>query len=185
MSREIQTFTLADARSFIAAVLQFRRHSDGRLAPSSVRGLDRMTPETESMPHPAPHAGRVKRYEIFFGLCGGPLAWLLQSSAGYALASEPCFRDGVRAMAPPQWTGPAMMGVTTAAVVISLLSLWVSWRAYQRTQGEVSGEPRHSIDVRTASERFLALWGALVGGLFAIAATMTYVAFLILPRCAG
>ena len=138
--------------------------------------------------HPAPHADRVKRHEVYFGLCGGPLAWLLQSSAGYALASEPCFRDGVRAMAPPhalQWTGPAMIGVTTAAIVISLLSLWVSWRAFKRTQRAVSGDSRHLMDVGTGRERFLALWGALVGGLFAVAAAMTYVAFLILPRCAG
>jgi hypothetical protein len=147
-----------------------------------------MTSETESRSHPAPHAGRVKRYELFFGLCGGPLAWLLQSSAGYALASEPCFRVGVRVLTPPhslQWTGSAMIGVTTAAVVISLLSLWVSWRAFKRTQREVSGGSRHLMHVGTERTRFLALWGAMVGGLFAIASAMTYVAFLMLPRCAG
>jgi predicted alpha/beta superfamily hydrolase len=49
----------------------------------------------------------------------------------------------------------------------------------------VSGDSPHSIDVRTGRARFLALWGALVGGLFAIAAALTYIAFLLLPRCAG
>ena len=147
-----------------------------------------MTSETEPTSHPAPQADRVKRLEVFFGLCAGPLAWLLQSSAGYALASEPCFRDGVRAIAPPQalqWTWPAMLGVTTAAIAISLLSLWVSWRAFKRTQREVSGDSRHLMDIGTGRTRFLALWGAIVGALFAIASAMTYVAFLLLPRCAG
>ena len=147
-----------------------------------------MTSATKSRPHPAPHAGRVKRYELFFGLCGGPLAWLLQSSAGYALASEPCFRAGARVLTPPhslQWTGSAMIELTTAAVVISLSSLWVSWRAFKRTQREVSGDSRHLMDVGAGRTRFLALWSAIVGGLFAIASAMTYVAFLLLPRCAG
>lgn len=147
-----------------------------------------MTSETEFGAHPAPHADRVTLRESVFGLCGGPVAWLLQSSAGYALASEPCFREGVRAMAPPQaleWTWPAMIGVTTAAIVVALLSLWVSWRAFKRTQQEVSGDSRHLMDVGSGRTRFLALWGVLLGGLFAVAAAMTYVAFLTMPRCAG
>jgi hypothetical protein len=78
-----------------------------------------------------------------------------------------------------------MIGVTTAAIVISLLSLWVSWRAFKRTQREMSGDSRHLMDVGTGRTPFLALWGAMVGGLFAIASAMTYVAFLMLPRCAG
>jgi hypothetical protein len=78
-----------------------------------------------------------------------------------------------------------MIGLTTAAVVISLLSLWVSWRAFKRTQQEVSSDSLHLMDIGTGRTRFLALWGAMVGGLFAIASAMSYVAFLMLPRCAG
>lgn len=147
-----------------------------------------MTSDTEIGAHPAPHAARVKLHESFFGLWGGPIAWLLQSSAGYVLASEPCFRDGIRTMAPPRaldWTWPAMIGVTTAAIVVALLSLWVSWRAFKRTEREVSGDTRDPMHAGSGRTRFLALWGMLLGGLFAVAAAMTYVAFLTLPRCAG
>jgi hypothetical protein len=147
-----------------------------------------MTSAIESGAHPAPHASRVTLHESFFGLWGGPIAWLVQSSAGYALASQPCFRNGVRAMSPPhalEWTWPAMIGLTTGAIVVSLLSLWISWRAFKWTRREAGGDSRHLMNVGAGRTRFLAVWGMLLGGSFAIAAAMTYVAFLTLPRCAG
>jgi hypothetical protein len=88
----------------------------------------------------APQAYRVKLHESFFGLFGGPIAWFLQLCAGYALASGPCFRGGERLAAPVpalQWTLLAMLLSMAAAVVIALLSLLVSWRAYRRTKDEV------------------------------------------------
>jgi hypothetical protein len=109
----------------------------------------------------------------FFGLFGGPLAWFVQLCCGFALASQPCFRGGNRVAAPPpalQWTWPAMILLMAAAVAIALLSLLVSWRTFTRSTGRT---------------RFLALWGILLGGSFALAAAFTAVAFLTLPRCAG
>jgi Mn2+/Fe2+ NRAMP family transporter len=130
---------------------------------------------------PAPHADRVKLGEIFFGVLGGPLAWYLQLCAGYALASAPCSRDGARMAAPlpvPQWTGPAMSVAMLGGVVIALLALGVSWLALRRNHREAAGESAR----RT---RFLALWGVLLGSAFAVAAAMTAVAFILVPRCAG
>jgi hypothetical protein len=119
--------------------------------------------------NPAP--GRLR--ESFFGLFGGPLAWFVQLCCGFALASQPCFLGGTRVAAPPpalQWTWPAMIFLMAAAVAIALLSLLVSWRTFTRSTGRT---------------RFLALWGILLGGSFALAAAFTAVAFLTLPRCAG
>jgi hypothetical protein len=145
------------------------------------------TPEDVSR-HPAPHADRVKLGELFFGVSGGPLAWYFQLCTGYALASEPCFRDGVRVAAPLaglQWTWPAMIVAMLAGVVIALLALGVSWRVFRRTQQEASGGSAHLLEVGAGRTRFLALWGVLLGSAFAFAAAMTAVAFILLPRCAG
>jgi hypothetical protein len=138
--------------------------------------------------HPAPHADRVKLGELFFGVLAGPLAWYLQLCAGYALASTPCFRDGVRVAAPLevlQWTRPAMIAAMLAGAVIALLAVGVSWRALRRTRQETGGGSAHLLEMGTGRTRFLALWGVLLGGAFAIATAMTAVAFILLPRCAG
>jgi len=136
----------------------------------------------------APHSRRVKLHESFFGLFGGPFAWYLQLCAGYALASEPCFRGGDRIVAPVpalQWTLAAMILSMAAAVVVALLSLLVSWRAYRRTQDEAPGGTAHVAEAGAGRTRFLALWGVLLGGSFALSTAITGVAFLTLPRCAG
>jgi len=138
--------------------------------------------------HPAPQAGRVKLHESLFALFGGPIAWYVQLCGGYALASEPCFRGGHRTLAPIpalHWTWPAMILLMIAAVAIALVSLLVSWRAFKRTREEVRGDARQLMEAGAGRTRFLALWGMLLGGGFALAAAITGVAFMTVPRCAG
>jgi hypothetical protein len=139
-------------------------------------------------PHPAPQAQRVTPHESLFALLGGPLAWYLQLCAGYALASQPCFRGGLRVTAPPdaaQWTWPAMILAMAAAVTVALLALLISWRAYRRTQSEAPGGAEHLSEMGSGRTRFLALWGMMLGASFAVATAMSAVAFITLPRCAG
>jgi hypothetical protein len=138
--------------------------------------------------HPAPHAEQVKLGEVFFGVLGGPLAWYLQLCTGYALASAPCFRDGIRVAAPLptlQWTWPAMIVALLAGVVIALLALGISWRAFRRTRQQTASGSAHFLEMGARRTRFLALWGVLLGSAFATATAMTAVAFILLPRCAG
>jgi predicted histidine transporter YuiF (NhaC family) len=119
---------------------------------------------------------------------GGPLAWYLQLCSGYALASQPCFRDGLRMAAPlrtAQWTWPAMILIMIAAMVVALLALLVSWRTFQRTRTEASGDAAHLSEVGSGRTRYLALWGVLLGAAFALATAISAVAFMTLPRCAG
>lgn len=125
----------------------------------------------------------------FFGLFAGPLAWYLQLCTGYALASVPCFNgDGDRLRAPIatlQWTWMAMIVAMGAAVLISLLSLAISWRTYRRTQDEAQGDAQHLLESGEGRTRFLAMWGVFLGSAFAVASAMTAVAFITIPRCAG
>jgi hypothetical protein len=147
-----------------------------------------MTMPSNAILHPAPHAARVRILEIMFAVFGGPAAWFLQLCAGYALASAPCFRDGVRMAAPTaalQWSWPAMILIMLAAVAVALIALAVSWRAYAGTRGERGGGTAAPREVAAGRTRFLALWGVIYGAGFAVATAVTAVAFVVLPRCAG
>ena len=145
-------------------------------------------PELTSSRHFAPRSAHVRFVESLFGLLGGPIAWYLQLCGGYALASEPCFRAGHRTLAPPpgmHWTWAAMILLMTAAVAVALVSLLVSWRAFKRTRADVPSEAYQLMQVHTGRTHFLALWGMLLGGGFALAVAITAVAFVTVPRCAG
>lgn len=138
--------------------------------------------------HPAPHRERVSLWELGFGVIGGPLAWFLQFNAGYALASWPCFPADQRMSSPLAgyaWSMSAMVGTLIGGVLIALAALWVSWRALQRTREEGPGDHHHLMEVGAGRTRFLALWGVVLGGGFAVATLVTAVAFIVLPRCAG
>jgi hypothetical protein len=138
--------------------------------------------------HPAPHRDRVSGLELGFAVAGGPIAWFLQFTVGYALASWPCFPGDHRMQVPMvgyAWSFPAMVAVMLAGVVIALLAFWVSWRAFQRTRDEGGGDHRHLLETGAGRTRFLALWGVLLGSGFAVASLVTGVAFVFLPRCAG
>jgi hypothetical protein len=135
---------------------------------------------------PKRHAMRLR--ESFFALFGGPLAWFVQLNLGYGLASQPCFRDGERTVAPhwfPDWTWAAMIALMILACAIALLAALVAWRAYARTEDEAAGDRRHLLEVGAGRSRFLALWGIVLGAGAALATILTAVAFFVLPRCAG
>jgi hypothetical protein len=138
--------------------------------------------------HPAPKRHAMKLHESFFALFGGPLAWFMQLSVGYGLASQPCFSDGERTIAPhwfPDWTWAAMIAVMVLACAVALLAALISWRAYARTADEAIGNHQHVMDVGSGRTRFLALWGILLGAGAALSTILTFVAFFVLPRCAG
>jgi hypothetical protein len=127
------------------------------------------------MSTPALGSERVTFLELAFGLAGGPLAWFLQFNAGYALASWPCFPQDHRMKLPMDgyaWSMPTMVVIMISGVLIALAALWISWRNLQKAPAE-------------GRTRFLALWGIMLGGGFALASLVTSVAFAILPRCAG
>jgi hypothetical protein len=146
------------------------------------------TPHPHLAHDPAPHRERVTFLELAFGLAGGPVAWFLQFNAGYALATWPCFPNDHRMQLPMDgyaWSLPTMVAVMIAGVLISLAALWISWRNLQKTREEQPGGRGHLMETGAGRTRFLALWGVMLGGGFALASVVTAVAFVVLPRCAG
>jgi hypothetical protein len=123
-----------------------------------------------------------------FGLLGGPAAWFGQLCAGFALSSWPCFPNDQLMRVPISgfsWTGNATGLVSLAALAIALAAMFVSQRLLQRTRDEDHGGHAHLAQIGAGRTRFLALWGTIAGGAFAVATAFTGVAFFILPRCAG
>jgi hypothetical protein len=138
--------------------------------------------------HPAPHRERTAGWALTFGLLGGPVVWFVQLCAGVALTSWPCFPKDQPLPAPVggfEWTWTATALVSLAAFGISLAAMLISHNLLRRTRDEEAGGHRHLLEVGTGRTRFLALWGTMAGGVFAVAIAFTGVAFYLLPRCAG
>ncbi len=123
-----------------------------------------------------------------FCLFGAPSAWFVALCGGFALATQPCVVDGVPRMEPEaglQWTGSVMVVLWVIALLIALVSGLMAWRAFTRGNREPQSHERDCMNAAAERARFLALWGMLLGGVFALATAMTALGFLILPRCGG
>lgn len=123
-----------------------------------------------------------------FGLLGGPLAWFAQLCAGYALASWPCFGRDERRLAPLagyEWTRSAMLATLIAGVAIGIAAFLVSYRGYRQARHEIAGDLRELAEKGGGRRSFLALWGMVFAAGFAVTTSLTAIALLVLPRCAG
>ncbi len=135
---------------------------------------------------PAPARDRGTALSLAFGLLAGPAAWFGQLCAGYALTSWPCFPGDHRLPSPVagfDWTWAATGAVSLVAFIIALSALGVSMRLLLRNKDE-HGD-LYLLEVGPRRTRFLAWWGVVAGGVFALAIAFTAVWFFILPRCAG
>jgi hypothetical protein len=124
-----------------------------------------------------------------FAVFGGPLAWFAQLYGGFALASQPCVVDGMHMTEPladAQWTGPAMIVLISASLLVALGSFAVAWQSFNRAQTTAPGmQQRDPSDAGLGRSRFLAVWGMLLAGVFTLATAMSAIGFFMLPRCAG
>jgi uncharacterized membrane protein len=113
----------------------------------------------------------------------GPLAWFVELSVGYALATEPCFPTDHRLGVPlPQWawTHTGLFCLAGACLLIALWAFIVSLSALRR-----HSDAGHSVTAAGTRARFAALWGAALGGGFFVATLLTGVGLILLPRCGG
>jgi hypothetical protein len=144
--------------------------------------------ESQPYQHPAPKRHAAGLHETLFALFGGPIAWFIQMNAGFALASQPCFQDGLRLIEPigiSDRSRGIMIAVIVIAFAVALASAALAWRMYLRTEDEAKGDHRHVMEVGAGRTRFLALWGVMLGSGSAIATILTAAGVVVLPRCAG
>lgn len=118
-----------------------------------------------------------------FALFAGPLAWFVEITIGYGLATEPCFRVDQRLSAPAPnwaWTHGALFSLAGLCLLVALWGLLSSWAALRRESGTL-----HSTTAAGTRSRFASLWGVAFGGGFFVAALLTGAGLILLPRCGG
>jgi hypothetical protein len=118
-----------------------------------------------------------------FVLFAGPVAWFIELSVGYALASGPCFPGDRRLPQPAaqwSWTQPALYVLAVAAVLIAAYAFSVSLGVLRQQAASA-----HQVAAAGDRLKFSALWGATLGGGFCVATLLTGVGLILLPRCGG
>ncbi len=138
--------------------------------------------------HPAPARGRVRLGGVFFGLIGGPAAWVTQLIVNYGLASYSCFpRIRPSPYGLPGWHGiwGGLLAINLVAVAVTVAAAWISFRDWHTTRGEHPGHSPHALDAGEGRTRFLALVGIMTALGFVAAIVFDTVALLAVPQCPG
>ncbi len=138
--------------------------------------------------HTQPQEERRQLHGTFFALFAGPLAWLVQLYAGYALASQSCYPGSERRLtlpAPLVWTRPAIAIVMIAACLVSLLALASSLRSYRRSAEVLRPDAAEVLRASAQRTCFLALWGSIFGAGAAAGSVLILLGYFVLPQCAG
>ena len=135
--------------------------------------------------NPAPHGGRVGMAMLFGGLLAAPMAWSLQLMADYGLASHACFPSPMRpeAVVGWDWIWPLLIGINIAALIVSTVSIFVSYRNLQRTGQEASGGFHRLVHAGEGRTRFLAVWGIWSGVWFLIAIAFNTIGVFWVHQC--
>ena len=134
--------------------------------------------------HPAPERSKVSLWSLSFSLAAPPLAWSLQSIAGYGISSEACY-PGDTPRNVPLFSGmwDLLLVLNVAALVIGVIAISVAYRNWNATRAETDGDSRNLIERGEGRTRFVAMWGLLLGSGFVLATVFSSVALLISPLC--
>jgi len=133
--------------------------------------------------HPAPHRHRAGA-ALVFALLAAPLAWLVQTSVNYGVASHACYpaAEPLPAMLA-QWPWPLVTAVNILSLVVAVAGVATACRNWQLTRSEASGDIGQSLEAGEGRTRFLLLWGTLASAGFAIALLFSLIAILGVPPC--
>ena len=134
--------------------------------------------------HPAPERGKVRLGSLSFSLVAPPLAWSIQSIAGYGISSEACYPGDTPRIAPlfsGLWA--LLLTINAAALVTGILGILIAYRDWCATRSETGSDPEQLIERGEGRTRFLAMCGLLVGAGFVVATSFTSVALFLSPLC--
>ena len=134
--------------------------------------------------NPAPQRHNVSIVLLLFGLIAAPLAWIVQTSLNYVVASRACYPFQTRQLQTANdglW--PALIIATVVALVIGIAAAGAAWHAWRMTREEHYGGGHHVMDVGEERTRFLALAGLLISGLFAAAVIFNAVGLFLISPC--
>jgi hypothetical protein len=134
--------------------------------------------------HPAPERGKASLRSLLFSLAAPPLAWSVQSIAGYGISSEACY-PGDTPRTVPLFSGMwgLLLMLNVAALVIGVIAISVAYRNWNATRRETGGDSQHLIERGEGRTRFVAMWGLFLGSGFVLATVFSSIALLISPLC--
>jgi len=119
-----------------------------------------------------------------FAVAAGPLAWALQLDANYALAAYPCFeRNVARSVVLPGWEGMSgwLLAINLAAIVLTLVSFALGWRAWRWSHARSMREEQHSRLI--ARTHALGIAAMVFAAIFFVATVFALIALLGTPPC--
>jgi hypothetical protein len=118
---------------------------------------------------------------ILFGVSAGPLFWIAQMMAGFAVSDLLCYRSGEPAFAPP--TGAvttALYAIDICALTGALVGGFVSFACWRALSHRPADEPAN-----ISRERFLAIWGLFSSMWFFCAIVFSSIGSAMVPLCLG
>jgi hypothetical protein len=120
---------------------------------------------------------------LAFMLLGGPLAWLAQLYGAYMLASHACYPHVAPEILPmTAWLSPLLALMTILALAVAILAFATAWRWSEGARAAPAAPPP-TLGVGAGRDRFLAVVGLIVNGLFAVACLFALTAYQLIPLC--
>lgn len=144
-----------------------------------------MADSTDTVSHPAPARGTVRRRLLWFGLLGAALAFSFDELANYVIAANQCTLP--TATGTPhvvRGTQPSYLLLIALSFVIALGGAYAAYTSWRRTRGEQSGgageQGAEHGDGRT---RFMALCGLITSIGMLIGLVFLLVQLVSAPLC--
>lgn len=118
---------------------------------------------------------------LAFVLGAGPLAWFLDLSLKFVLASNACLYP----RASPGWlfAPSSFVLIDLVAILVTAVAMWQAYQSWNATA------PGHAKDFHAVTEigehrqHFLALWGMLIGAMFLSAIVFSLIVNLAVQPC--
>jgi hypothetical protein len=134
--------------------------------------------------HPAPARAQASLWSLCLSLTAPPLAWSIQSVAGYGLSSRACY-PGDQPRNLPLFHGllQILLSLNGMALAIGVLGIVLAYRNWRATRRESGGDAQHLIERGEGRTRFLSMCGLLISAGFLVATLFTSVTLLISPLC--
>jgi hypothetical protein len=137
-------------------------------------------------PRPFPTRAENPGYAVlWFGFLGAAAAWSIQELVAYTIVAHTCYPNTDPLTAPHSGIAwPFALGISVAALLVSLLSLGAAWRQTARTIRDTGDYGLASADShRTTARAYLSFGGVLFGAIFTALIVYNIAALIFQPAC--
>jgi len=133
--------------------------------------------------HPAPARHEVGALPLLYGLLAAPAVAALETLIGMGVVGRACLPTDHPLPAPQFSTGPIVWTVHVIALILALVSVWVSLQAWRRTRHEHEGGREAMVEIGEGRTRFLAMVALLTSTGFTVLIVFDTVGLVTLGPC--